>query len=120
MTGILTAAAPSPGGSYLPYVVGIIVALLGGGGLAALLKTGREGSRIVVDAAQGAVVVQSGVIGDLRDQLIDAQRQITEMRGHLTELGLLREENRMLRGRQAQLEQENAALSKRVAELERA
>lgn len=114
------AAAPGSAGSYLPYVVGIIVALLGGGGLAALLRSGSEGSKIVVDAAQGAVIVQSGVIGTLERQLKDAQDQIAELRAHMTELNSLREENRSLRGRQAQLEQENTALSRRVAELERA
>lgn len=114
------AAAPGGAGSYLPYVVGIIIALLGGGGLAALLRSGREGSKIVVDAAQGAVIVQSGVMNDLRKQLTDAQGQIAELRSHMTELNVLREENRSLRGRQAQLEAENEALTKRVTELERA
>jgi TolA-binding protein len=120
MIDVITAGPAAPASSYLPYIVGIMVALLGGGGLAALLKTGREGSKIVVDAAAGAVVIQSGVMTDLRKQLDDAQAQITAMRGQLTDLTSFREENRQLRGRQAQLEQENTALSLRVTELERA
>lgn len=111
-------AASVPLGSYLPYAVGIIVALLGGGGLAALIRSGREGSKIVVDAAQGAVVVQSRVIADLQTQLKEAQARIAEMTIHLGELDKLREENRQLRERQGRVEQENAALSVRVRELE--
>lgn len=110
MTGILTSAHTAPGGSYLPYVVGVIVALLGGGGLATLLKTGSEGSKIVVDAAQGAVVVQAGVMNTLNAHLAEAQREIAEMRL----------ENAALRASQDRLERENAALARRVAELERA
>ena len=57
----------------------ILSALIGGGGFAggivALVKMRPETTRIVVDAAEGAVVVQKGVISELRaeiDRLSDA------------------------------------------------
>lgn len=108
----LLAAGGTQAASWLPYAVGVIIALGGGGGLAALLRSGREGSRIVVDAAQGAVIVQSGVITDLRGQIDGLRVQLTEittLRGRVREL---EHENELLRT-------ENTALSARVRELER-
>lgn len=52
--------------------VGLIVVLFGGGGIGALFKLRGENTRIYVDASQGAVIVQSSVIKDLREQ-IEAQ-----------------------------------------------
>jgi chromosome segregation ATPase len=61
-------------------VVAIVVAIFGGGGLVALLRLGAERSNIVVTAAQGAVIVQSGVIDDLQDQLADLRAGLAEVR----------------------------------------
>lgn len=65
--------------------VGIVVALFGGGGLAALLRLRGETSRIVVDAAQGAVVVQSSVIADLRTQIESLTSRIAAVEVRATE-----------------------------------
>jgi outer membrane murein-binding lipoprotein Lpp len=111
---------PAVATGWLPYAVGIIIAIFGGGGFAALMKARPEGSKIVVDAAQGAVIVQSGVISDLRHQLQDTQDQLSEMRHHFAEQEKLRTENDALRARVASLENDNARLTQRVADLEQA
>lgn len=59
--------------------VAITVAIFGGGGLAALLRLRGETSRVVVDAAEGAVVVQSSVIRDLREQIESLSRRMGEV-----------------------------------------
>lgn len=104
----LTAAAGGGAPAYLPYVIGVIVAVFGGGGLAALLKSRPEGSKIIVDAAAGAVVVQSGVIDDLNGQLEDARKQIRELQSHLSELSELRAKNAALERRVLELESPHA------------
>lgn len=113
-----SAAAAQGAAGYLPYVGGILIALFGGGGVAALIKVRQGGPNVIVSAAQGAVIVQAGVIDDLQDQLSDARDQIKELRTHIAELSELRAENRRLRKRQGVLEGENAALERRVRELE--
>lgn len=61
-------------------IVGIIVAAFGGGGVAALFKLRGESAKIVVDAASGAVVVQSGVIDELREEIAELRREIAELK----------------------------------------
>jgi len=97
--------------NWLPVVVGLIVAVLGGGGLVALFRARPEGSKILVDAAQGAVIVQSGVIDSLRADLNAARAEIRELRSHMTEMSVLREQ---VRG----LEAENGNLRSRISHLE--
>lgn len=129
-----TEIAASAGDStrWLPYVVGLIVTILTGGGVAALIKAKPEGSKILVDAAAGVVVVQTGVITDLReqleearnrsdrlsDQLEEAQVQINELRQHVSEMSSLRLENDRLKARVTEQEAEIQTLRKRVDELE--
>lgn len=112
-------------GSWIPVLVGLLTAVAGGGGITALILSGRTGSKILVDAAQGAVVVQTGVIDDLREQLADARKEIAELRGHMAEVSALRrklavaeQDNAVLKDRQRQLEQENEELRARVSRLE--
>ena len=71
-------------------IVQIIIALAGifaGGGLVALFKVGPQRKHIVVNAAEGAVVVQSGVLKDLREEISRLQGQVTslEMEGTATQ-----------------------------------
>jgi 23S rRNA G2069 N7-methylase RlmK/C1962 C5-methylase RlmI len=115
----LLAAGGAQAASWLPYVVGIIVALGGFGGLAALVRSGPEGSRIVIDAAQGAVVVQAKVLKSMEDQLARALAEIAELRSHVTEVNELRGKVRGLQHDNEVLSAQNAALSARVQELER-
>lgn len=118
--------------SWLPAAVGVIVAIFGGGGVAALIKSRPEGSKILIDAAAGIVVVQTGVITSLRDQieksqrqsdlqasqLKEAQTQIEELRSHIMEMTALRVENDQLKVRLSEQEVKIQHLRARVAELE--
>lgn len=55
----------------------ILIAVLGGGfvtGLVALLRFRVDKDAVVVSAAQGAVVVQSGVIDALQEELARARK----------------------------------------------
>ena len=114
----MTAAAAQEAAGYLPYVGGILIALFGGGGVAALIKVRQGGPNVIVSAAQGAVIVQAGVIDDLQEQLGDAREQLKELRTHISELSELRAENRRLRARVSGLEAENTVLERRIRELE--
>jgi predicted nuclease with TOPRIM domain len=129
---IFASSAASDPQSWLPAIIGLIVAVLGGGGVAALIRAKPEGSKILIDAAAGVVVVQTGVITDLREQLEEsrsrsdsqekqlkeAQGQIDELRRHVTEMSTLRVENDQLKSRVSHLEVDNQRLRERVAELE--
>lgn len=60
-------------------VVAIVIALAGGGlvtALVAMRRVGAEKQSIIVDAAQGAVIVQQGVIDSLQDQLDRAKQEL--------------------------------------------
>ncbi|HEY5990767.1 MAG TPA: hypothetical protein VIV12_30885 [Streptosporangiaceae bacterium] len=111
-------AAAGGADKWLPYVVGVVVAVLGGGGLAALMKSRPEGSKILVDAAQGVVLVQTGVIDRLNRELGEARAQIAELGAHMAEMSSLREGNDRLKARVSELERQNARLKRRVSELE--
>lgn len=62
----------------LDFVVPIIVAIFGGGGLIAFFKLRGENALTSVDAAEGAVVVQSSVIDSLREQLTALSERVDE------------------------------------------
>lgn len=73
-------------------LVTLIVGLLGAGGIAgaivALLKVRPEAGQIVVDAAKGAVVIQSGVLEELR------QERVADREEHKQELVAQEERHR--------------------------
>lgn len=69
--------------SAVSWIVNGLLALGGGGSVVALFKVAAqrrkiesEGHRIVVDAAEGAVVVHSGVIKDLKEELARLREHI--------------------------------------------
>jgi predicted RNase H-like nuclease (RuvC/YqgF family) len=104
---------------WLPAAV---VGLLGGGvlvGLAAFIKARPEATKIVVDAAQGAVVVQSGVIEDLADQLKRMRGRIQGLEAELREVDRLRTENRELHAEVERLTRRDDRSHKRIEALER-
>lgn len=125
----LAAEAPN----WIPTIVAAILAILTGGGLVAFFRARPEGSKILVDAAQGAVIVQTSVITELRreleqrgtemDDLAQRVAGLASMQARIRELEhdneILTAENTVLRSRQSMLERENVALNNRVAELER-
>lgn len=82
-------------------VIAIIGILGGGGGIVALLKVRPEAGQVSVSAAQGAVIVQTGVIENL-------QREMARLRGEVDEV---RKENALLRA-------EAEAKDRRIDELE--
>lgn len=104
------------------YITPIIIAVASGGlfgGLALYIKARPEAGRITIDAAQGAVVVQSGVIKDLRDENTRLQGRIEALEAEMarfselhTRISHLEEENR-------RLHQENKRLLARLEHVER-
>lgn len=88
----------------IPYIVTVL--LSGGflGGIYALLKLRPEAGQIVVTAAQGALIVQSGVIDSLREELAATREDNAQ----------LREENVKLRNRVSALERRLSTLDREV------
>jgi len=67
----------------------ILVAVLGGGfvtGLVALLRFRVDKDAVVVSAAQGAVVVQTGVIDALQEELARARKDRDDERARVSTL----------------------------------
>lgn len=119
--------------NWLSVLIAAIVGIFGGGGIAALLKARPEGSKILVDAAQGAVIVQSSVMNDLREEIarlvsqnekhqsqIEKQEaEITELRSHMAEMNNLRGLVRDLEHQNEILIAENTTQASQIAELTR-
>jgi peptidoglycan hydrolase CwlO-like protein len=105
--------------NWLSVLIAVIVAVFGGGGVAALIRTRSEGPKILVDAAAGAVVVQSGVIESLKDDLHDARAEIAELRAHMAEINGLRSRVRELEHRNDVLEAENTELKSEIETLKK-
>lgn len=110
--------------NWLSVLIAVIVAVFGSGGIVALIRSRGEGSKILVDAAQGAVVVQSGVIDSLQEEITrlqkqanDQQAEITELRNHLAEVNSLRSSVRDLEQKNEILQAENTKLRSEVKEL---
>ena len=86
----------------------VIVAVLGAGGLigavVALVKLRPESGQIVVTAAQGALIVQTGVIDSLKNENVRQQARIDA----------LQMENMQLRARVGMLETELHSLRDEV------
>lgn len=112
--------------NWLSVLIAVIVGIFGGGGIAALLKARPEGSKILVDAAQGAVVIQSSVLESLQAHIVRQDAEIAELRTHISEVNTLRANERDLRERVRELEHqnelliaENTAQAAQIAELTR-
>lgn len=98
------------------------------GAVVALLKLRPEREAIIVKAAEGAVIVQSGVIDELQEQLADCRREIADLRGQ--EAAQIAELRRQLhevydqrdtaRAERDELRAERDELKRRVGELETA
>ena len=122
MLSFIAANASSPvvtffADNWLSVLIAVIVAVFGSGGVVALIRSRGEGSKILVDAAQGAVVVQSGVIDSLQEEIdrlkqlhADQQAEISELRSHLAEVNSLRSRVRDLEQKNELLEAENTRL----------
>lgn len=71
-------------------IIPIVVAVLGSGGLLggiyALLKLRPEAGQIVVTAAQGALIVQSGVIDSLRAENDRLRQRVDQLESEVRSL----------------------------------
>ena len=128
--------ADSLAANWLNVLITAIVILGGGGGIISWFRLRNQNSKILVDAAQGAVVVQSSVIRDLKNELEDQKRkaetenaelkaEIAELRTHLAEVNSLRtrirdveQQNEILVAENIMLKSQVKALSKMVQEQE--
>lgn len=103
--------------------VTLAAALLGTGGIVgavvAIIKLRPEAGQIVVQSAEGAVIVQSGVIATLRAEVERLQERVTEIEtiAETAEARTqqLESENRYLRTRVGHLESENIELRGEIA-----
>lgn len=88
----------------------LVLAVLGGGGLigavVALLKLKPEAGQITVVAAQGALVVQTGVIEQLREENERLRARLDAIETELAKSGNLALDNYRLRQRVTELERE--------------
>lgn len=81
-------------------------------------KLRGERTNIWINAAKGAVVIQSDVIDDLRDQLDELRTQITEIRDLRIEVATLTDKLQATKIQRDRLALENAQLRQRVEHLE--
>lgn len=106
--------------------VQLVTAVIGAGGLltgiVAFLKLRPENDSVVVTAAQGALLVQSGVVDELKEELgrakqmnIDQGTEIIELRREVREM---RRDLRAVTDERDALRTENTALRLRVDDLE--
>lgn len=106
------------GSSFLATVILAIIGFFFGGGLIAYLRLRKEGPKIIVEAAQGAVVVQSGVIATLERQISELTGQLVEARKMEPKIRRLEQNEELLRAENERLKNALIALRGRVAELE--
>jgi cell division protein FtsB len=97
-------------GVKLSDVTPFLIAILGTGGLAggivAFLKIRPEAGQIAVTASQGALIVQSGVIDELRKENERLRDRLTAIEAEMSKYNNLAIENWRLRQRVAELERE--------------
>jgi hypothetical protein len=60
--------------------VTLLIGLFGGGTVVALLRIGPDRNKVVIEAAQGAVIVQTSVIDDLQEELARVKAVLAEIR----------------------------------------
>ncbi len=96
-------------GTLVTAGAAVLVGLFSGGTLVALFRVSADRGKVVIEAAQGAVIVQTGVIEALQDELnrLKAERatdraEIGRLQG---EVGRLRAESAAVAGRVARVEQ---------------
>lgn len=103
----------------------VLLALLGGGGIYGIFRVRPEAAQISVSAAQGAVIVQTGVIDSLREEnkrLADRLSELERTSANVTQLQerveFLESDRTRLRREAEQLRGENTGLRDRVQTLE--
>jgi hypothetical protein len=76
----MTLADPVITSAAVTTAVTLLVGLFGGGTVVALLRIGPDRNKVVIEAAQGAVIVQTSVIDDLQEELARVKAVLTEIR----------------------------------------
>lgn len=94
--------------SVLAIAVTGLVGLFGGGSIVSLFRLGPDRTQITVKSAEGALVIQSGVLKDLHNE-------IQQLR---TELTSVRDEVIALRGDNSRLTLENQTMRYRLDQVE--
>lgn len=125
---VWAAASPVVTSPWFTGLVALIVGAGGSGGVAAFLKLKPERGRIVIDAAQGAVIVQTGVIESMQAELnrlqaaqVEQRAENAGLRAEVTELRSGRDaEVAQLRAEVARLRAEGAVTATRVTRVEQA
>jgi len=74
------AAEPQITSTVVTSLVALVIGLGGGGGLVALFKVSADRGKIVVEAAQGAVIVQTSVIRDMQANQDRMQHDMDSLR----------------------------------------
>ncbi len=121
MTFFLVPDPALPAGySWIPIVIPIIIALFSGTGFVAWRRLRTEGPKIIIEAAQGAVIVQSGVIEDLRDQIADLRLRLDDALKLQARVRQLEQSEEELQVENTRLKSEVRRLKERVTELEEA
>lgn len=122
MTAVLRAVETGITSPAVTAVIAVIVAVFGGGGLAMLLRLGADKGKIVIEAAQGAVVVQTGVIDALQEELNRLKAEVDRLRTERDAEARRRHEQdtelAALRAEVARLRVEGTATAHRVARVE--
>lgn len=126
MTWILAVTQTPAPSNTSATLIQLAIAVLGGGGLiagiVAFLKLRPERDSIVVTAAQGALLIQSGVVDELQEQLKEMRAELNRSRStideHQREVTILRREVDQLRSERDGLLRERAELRVRIGELE--
>lgn len=103
-------------------ILQLLISFIIGGGLtsfvASLWKVRQEAGRIIVDAAQGAVIVQAKVIDELREELKATRLELKEVRNELinvrNELKMVLDENATLHKRLATVDKEQSRHDKEI------
>lgn len=111
--------------TLITAVVTCALGIFGGGGLVALLKVNADKGKIVIEASQGAVVVQTSVIHDLQAELQRVKGELADLRLERaseqarweTEMATQRAEQAAER---AQWRTQDAQLRQRISAVERA
>lgn len=129
---ITAADTPTITSPWVTLVVTVIAGACSGGGIVAAFRVKADRGKVVIETAQGAVIVQTGVMEELRKELTRLQSEIAELRDERdAEVTRLRAEVAALRaGRDAEvaelraevarLRTEGAVTATRVTKVEQA
>lgn len=95
-----------------PWVSGIISFIFGGGlvtAVVALYKVKPEAGQIVVTAAQGALLVQSGVLENLQKEIARLNQEVTDLKERLSdrEQQIMQLQQQLIDVKQNQLRHDN-------------